>query len=84
MGFILGVSGGILDARDAEKIFLCLYLLSTCIRVSAGSSIRPLSYTVGVCVVYTVGVGVYIDMGTLCTIVDVVILFVFISLIKVC
>ena len=62
---------------------LSLYLLDTCIRVSAGSSIRPLLYIVGVWVVYTVGVGVYIGMGTLCTIVDVVILFVFISLIKV-
>ena len=84
MGFILGVSRGILDARDAEKIFLCLYLLSTCIRVSAGSSIRPLSYTVGVWVMYTVGVGVYIGMGILCTIVSGVILFVFIGLVKVC
>lgn len=32
---------------------------------------------------YTVGVGVYIGMGILCTIVGGVILFVFISLIKV-
>jgi hypothetical protein len=63
---------------------LCLYLLSTCIRVSAGSSIRPLSYTVGVWVMYTVGVGVYIGMGMLCTIVSGGILFVFIGLIKVC
>lgn len=73
-----------MDARDSIKMLLNLYLLSTCIRVSAGSSIRPLSYTVGVCVVYTVGVGVYIGMDMLCTIVSGVILFVFIGLVKVC
>lgn len=73
-----------MDARDAIKMPLCLYLLSTCIRVSAGSSIRPLSYTVGIWVMYTVGVGVYIGVGMLCTIVDGVILFVFIVLIGVC
>jgi len=60
------------------------YLLSTCIRVSAGSSIRPLLYIVGVCVMYKVVVGVYIGMGILCTIVSGVILFVFIVLIRVC
>ena len=52
--------------------------------MSAGSSIRPLSSTVGVWVVYTVGVGVYIGMVILCTIVSGVILFVFIVLIRVC
>lgn len=83
-GFILGISRCILDARDAIKMPLCLYLLSTCIRVSAGSSIRPLLYIVGVGVMYTVGVGVYIGMGILCTIVSGVILFVFIVLIRVC
>lgn len=82
-GSLQGLSQSILDARDAIKMPLCLYLLSTCIRVSAGSSIRPLSYTVGVWVVYTVGVGVYIGVGTLCTIVSGGILFVFIGLIKV-
>jgi len=83
MGFILGVSGGILDARDAEKIFLCLYLLSTCIRVSAGSSIRPLLYTVCDYVLYTVGVGVYIGMCMSYTMCRVVILFVLCVLIRV-
>jgi hypothetical protein len=34
--------------------------------------------------VYTVGVGVYIGMGILCSILGMVILFVFISLVKVC
>ena len=74
---------GILDARDSIKMLLNLYLLSTCIRVSAGSSIRPLLYTVCDYVLYTVGVGVYIGMCMSYTMCRVVILFVLCVLIRV-
>ena len=73
----------ILDARDSIKMLLNLYLLSTCIRVSAGSSIRPLLYTVCDYVLYTVGVGVYIGMCMSYTMCRVVILFVLCVLIRV-
>lgn len=84
MGSFQGISMSILDARDAQKSPLCVYLLGTCIRVGVGSSIRPLSYTLGVWVVYTVGVGVYIGMWVLYTMCRVVILFVLVVLIRVC
>ena len=74
----------ILDARDTGESPFIVSILSTRIRAFAGSSLCPLSYVVGIWVVYTVGVGVYIVMCMLCTIVGGVILFVFIGLVKVC
>ena len=73
-----------MDARDTGESPFIVSILSTRIRACAGSSHCPLSYVVGIWVVYTVVVGVYIVMCMLCTIVGGVVLFVFISLIKVC
>ena len=47
---------GILDARDTRKSSFIVSLLSTRVRVCAGSSICPLLYIVGVSVLYTIGV----------------------------
>ena len=46
---------GILDARDTRKSSFIVSLLSTRVRVCAGSSICPLLYIVGVSVLYTIG-----------------------------
>ena len=74
---------GILDARDTGKSPFIVSLLSTRVRVCAGSSICPLLYIVGVSVLYTVGVDVYIGMCMSYTMCRVVILFVLCVLIRV-